>query len=342
VPTSGPPPAQAKRRVEQGISLADFLQAFRIGQFTLWQGVLEAVGDDPEARDAALSVVAQLMHLIEVGSTLAAEAYLEAQQYRLAENDRVRRDLLEDLLARRDPSAGPRQATLRGVGLQPDTSLLVVSAAAITPLENDHGLREAAATLQRRSRNRGAPGLAVVRQDEIVAVVPVPRIGAGAIVTHLGRARADLQRRQVRLAVGVSTVYAGIREVPEAYAEAYGARSALGGTPGMVTLPQLSSFDHLTLREDETARRIIAPEVRRFVEEDIAAGSGLVDTLVECAACDLNAKTAARRLHLHANTAYYPPHRIAEKTGCDVRRFSDVIELLIAIRLLRAAPPQTS
>jgi len=106
----GPTPAQARRRVEQGISLADFLQAFRIGQFTLWQGVLEAV-------------------------------------------------LLEDLLARRDPSAGPRQATLRGVGLQPDTSLLVVSAAAVTPLENDHGLREAAATL-RRSRNRGAPGLA--------------------------------------------------------------------------------------------------------------------------------------------------------------------------------------
>lgn len=70
------------------------------------------------------------------------------------------------------------------------------------------------------------------------------------------------------------------------------------------------------------------------VEEDIAAGSGLVDTLVEYAACDLNAKTAARRLHLHANTAYYRLDRIAEKTGCDVRRFSDVVELLIAVRLL--------
>jgi len=123
-----------------------------------------------------------------------------------------------------------------------------------------------------------------VRQDEIVAVVPVPRSGAGAIVAHLGRAGADLQRRQVRLAVGVSTVHAGLREVPEAYAEAYGARSALGGSPGIVTLPQLSSFDYLTLRQDETARRIIWPEVRRFVEEDIAAGSGLVDTLVEYAA----------------------------------------------------------
>src|ERR1700678_2282721 len=33
---------QASRRLTQGISLADFLQAFRIGQITLWQGVLDA------------------------------------------------------------------------------------------------------------------------------------------------------------------------------------------------------------------------------------------------------------------------------------------------------------
>src|SRR5258708_23470730 len=33
---------QATHRVAQGISLADFLQAFRIGQLTLWQGLLGA------------------------------------------------------------------------------------------------------------------------------------------------------------------------------------------------------------------------------------------------------------------------------------------------------------
>ena len=41
---------QATRRAAQGISLADFLQAFRVGQFTLWQGVLDAAQDDPVAR----------------------------------------------------------------------------------------------------------------------------------------------------------------------------------------------------------------------------------------------------------------------------------------------------
>src|ERR1039458_6117382 len=52
---------QATRRVAQGTPLADFLQAFRVGQLTLWQGVLDAAGDDPLARDAALSGGAQLM-----------------------------------------------------------------------------------------------------------------------------------------------------------------------------------------------------------------------------------------------------------------------------------------
>ena len=73
-------PEQAARRVMQGITLADFLQAFRIGQLTLWQGVLDAAGDDAEARDAALSIVAHIMRMIELGSTIAAEAYVTAQQ----------------------------------------------------------------------------------------------------------------------------------------------------------------------------------------------------------------------------------------------------------------------
>src|SRR5215475_8864068 len=62
---------QAARRVVQGITLADFLRAFRIGQLTLWRGVLDAVGDDPVARDAALSVVAHIMQIVELGSTIA-------------------------------------------------------------------------------------------------------------------------------------------------------------------------------------------------------------------------------------------------------------------------------
>jgi hypothetical protein len=104
---------QAARRVAQRISLADFLKAFRISQLTLWEGVRDAAGDDAGAREVALLAVAQLMQVFELGSTVAAEAYVEAQQHALAEGDRVRRDLLEDLLARHAAVAGPKRSLLR-------------------------------------------------------------------------------------------------------------------------------------------------------------------------------------------------------------------------------------
>ena len=328
---------QATRRVAQGISLADFLQAFRIGQLTLWQGVLDAAGDDPLARDAALSVVAQLMEVIELGSTVAGEAYLEAQQHALAEGDRLRRDLLEDLLARHAPVAGPKRAQLRAAGLGPDTRFLVTVAVPAGPQAGDRTLRDAALAVGRAAGGRR--GLAVVRQDEIVAIAPLPRGGAAAALDALGRAAAGLGRHGAALALGISTVHTGLPEIPEAYAEARAAVDRLGGGPGVLALPALSSFDYLVLRDDTTARLLIRPEVARFVTEDRAAGGALIATLLEFAACDLNAKTAADRLHLHVNTAYYRLDRIAERTGCDLRRLADVMELLIAVRLLSTGPP---
>ena len=341
---------QATRRVAQGIALADFLQAFRIGQLTLWQSVLDAAGQDAAAREAALFSVAQIMQVIELGSTVAGEAYVTAQARALAESDRVRRDLLEDLLAGRTvptigptlgpaigaaigPAAGPKRALLRATGLGPDTRLLVTAAALAGDLPAGLTLRDAAAGASPRGP---APGLAVLRQDEIVGVIPLPRGGPAAAVTGVRRACADLTQRGIRLAVGVSTAHTGLLEIPAAYAEAQIARDGLGGAPGVLALPMLSSFDYLVLREDETARRLIRPRVRQFVAEDVAAGGTLIATLTEFAACDLNAKTAAERLHLHVNTAYYRLERIAERTGCDLRRLADVTELLIAIRLLGA------
>src|SRR5215468_8829450 len=312
---------QATRRVAQGVTLADFLQAFRIGQLTLWHGVLAGAGDDPAARDAALAVVSQIMTVIEVGSTVAAEAYVEAQQHAVAESDRVRRDLLEDLLARRASFTGPKRAILRAAGLGPDTRLLVATAVLAGDQSDEHALRDAALAVG-RVRSTGGRGLVVVRQDEIVLVAPVPR-GAEAAVAGLRRACAELRQRQIALATGVSTVRAGLPEVADAYAEARIARDGLGAAAGVLALPLLSSLDYLVLR---------------FVEEDPGAGGALITTLVEFAASDLNAVAAAERLHLHVNTAYYRLDRVAERTGCDVRRLADVMELLIALRLLGAFP----
>jgi DNA-binding PucR family transcriptional regulator len=328
---------QATHRVDQGISLADFLQAFRIGQLTLWQGVLDAARDDQQARDAALLLVAQIMQVIELGSTVAGEAYVEAQQHKLAERDRVRRDLIEDLLARRTSFAGRKLSILRGAGLGADTRLLVASAAATEGSADQRKLTAAAGAIARSGHGR-VGGLATLRHDEIIGIVPLRAGGAEAAVAGLRRAWAGGEPDGVQLAIGVSTIHIGLHEVADAYAEARVARDGLGTSSGVLALPLLSAFDYLVLREGQTAQRLIRPEVRRFVRDDAAAGGALIATLVEYAACDLNAKVAAERLHLHVNTAYYRLERIAERTGCDLRRLADVVELLIAIRLLGGQP----
>ncbi|MEB3366623.1 MULTISPECIES: PucR family transcriptional regulator [Saccharopolyspora] len=331
----------AANRVRQGVALSDFLKAYRIGQVTLWEGLLETAKDDPEAREAALTLATHVMQVIEVGSTVAAEAFLHAHQHQVAESDRVRRDLLEDLLAGRDLSPGPKQAMLRSAGLEPATSVSVASAAPIRPLLGDWTLRDAVSAV-REAVGASYHGLTVVRQDEVVTIFPVRSGGMSGAADALEKAIARLSRQGIPLAVGISTAHKGLTEVPEAYAEACVARDGLRGEPGVLALPQLSTFDYLVLREDETARRLIRPALRRFVEEDQARGGALISTLLEYIASDLNAKVAAERLHMHVNTAYYRLDRIAERTGCDLRRLADVQELLIAVRLLSGRPPAAS
>jgi DNA-binding PucR family transcriptional regulator len=45
---------------------------------------------------------------------------------------------------------------------------------------------------------------------------------------------------------------------------------------------------------------------------------------------------------MHVNTAHYRLGKIADRTGCDLRNVSDVLELLIAIKLARGGEPATA
>lgn len=222
---------------------------------------------------AALASARLVMEFIDHASTHAAQTYLEAQQLLLAEGDRVRRDLLEDLLAGREPTPGPRLTAARAAGL--DT--------------------------------------------------------AGPCL--LMRAQRDLARAGVELAIGMSTAFETTAGLADAYREACAAIGCVGPSGGVLALLDLSAFDYLTLRGDATARRLVAPAVRRFVEEDAADGGTLTTTLLACAEANLNAKMAAERLYIHVNTAHHRLARVEEKTGCDLRTLADVQELLIAIKL---------
>jgi sugar diacid utilization regulator len=241
-----------------------------------------------------------------------------------------RRDLLEDLLHAGAPQTAAGLAAARAAGLEPDASFVIVVAGAV---DDDGGLSGAARVLAAALRGAEQP-LAVTRHGEIVLVRPCGPAEQPELRSRLVGACERAASDGIVLAVGVSTVHCGLEAVGAAYREASQAARRVAETGGVVSLPDLRPFDYLTLRDDETARRLIPARIARFVSDDRAHGGHLIKTLLAYAEADMNAKVAAERLLIHVNTAHHRLGRIAEKTGYDLRRLADVIDLLIAVRLV--------
>ena len=322
----------AALRARRGISLAEFLEAFRCYHRIVWDAVLEVSQESRAAAEQALAATRTVITYVDLATTRAGAAYLEAQQLLLADGDRVRRDLLEDLLDGGAPKTAAGVAAARAAGLEADVRCVLVAAVAADEPADEGALSRAARTLAAAAGGRHAP-LAVTRRGEIVLVRALASDERPALRVALAEACERAAAQGVVLAVGVSTVQDGPAALGAAYREASQALRRVTATGGVLSLPDLSAFEYLTLRDDAAAQRLIAPEIARFVAEDRAHGRQLIDTLLAYAEADLNAKAAAERLLIHVNTAHYRLGRIAEKTGCDVRRLSDVIDLLIAIRL---------
>ncbi|MBV8217567.1 MAG: helix-turn-helix domain-containing protein [Solirubrobacterales bacterium] len=316
------------------VSLTGFVQAFYVGERVLWDAAI-ALADDDDSRRAALAFASRLPRYFEVATTHAAEVYLETQEQLAASGERIRRDLLEDLLAGRELEPGPRLDAARAAGLHEGSSFVVISAIPDDSPADEQLLRGGAAALARAAGGSTLP-LAVVRQDEIVLVVPVTDGAPAAITPRLDDVQRRLADGGLSLAVAVSTAVSGLTNVPDAYREANAIRAARDSTPGVFALSELSAFEYLTLRPNPTASRLIAPAVHEFVAQDAHDGGPLIATLREYVACDLNARRAAANLHIHVNTAHYRLARIAERTGLDLRRAGHLIDILMAARLADA------
>jgi DNA-binding PucR family transcriptional regulator len=228
-------------------------------------------------------------------------------------------------------------AAAREAGLEPSEPCVLVAARAVQSVPDEHALRSAAASLA-RAQGAAVQPLTVVRQDEIVVVAPAKVIDAAELAAALEAIQGRLAEQGITLAIGMSTVQP-LDDLPVAYGEACEAVERLQESGGILALPTLRAFESLTLFGHETAGRLVSPEIRRFVEEDVEGGGLLTTTLLEYVAADLNATVAAERMFVHVNTVRYRLRKIAERTGCDLRRLSEVLDLLIAVHIARNAAP---
>ncbi len=329
--------AAATRRARAGYALEDYLNAFRVGQQAFWEAVVDCAGESPFGHEAALTLAGPLMRYCDFASTHAARAYVEYQQYMVADADRERRDLLEHLLAGEMPARGPLVAAAQAHGIGADARMLVAAAVALDPCADGDAPHVGSAAIACAGLH-DAKTLVVVRQTEIVAVLV---LGADAdpcrMCDRVDVLQERLRREGIVLAMGVSTVAAGVRDLPRAYQEAHVALAGVGADGGVAALARLSPFDYLALQADGTARRLVNPRVRAFLDEDRERGRILTATITALAAADLNVRLAAERLQVHPNTLQYRLRRIEERTGRNPRHIADLVDLLLAIALDDAA-----
>jgi sugar diacid utilization regulator len=330
----------AARRIEAGLPMKDFLHAFQVGHRVMWEVARATLPTDPEGQEAAIVIASRLIQFFNVSSTNAAESYLEARQLLLAEHDRHGRDLLEDLLAGREPAPGPRLDRARSAGLSADAQLVVVVASAPVhqhESDDEFALRSAAASIAHAVSGMSPP-LAVVRREEIAVVTALRPSAVSDRVTALAHTCTVLQDKGLNLRIGVSTVHQGWGAVRDAYREARDAMERTDAEGGLVALPGLSALAYLTNNRDETAARLVDPAIREFIEADTAGDGVLVATLLAYVDSDMNVTATAASLNIHLNTARYRLARIAERTGRDLRRLPDVMELVVGVRLARHPP----
>ena len=219
-----------------------------------------------------------------------------------------------------------------GLGFDPDRAHCVVlaivedqrdrAADTISPRRVLPLLARAAGLSERRI-------FAVPGDSELVAV-----LGPAGIRALLHRAAAELaSSHQARLRAGVGPAFTGITGFSDSYHQARLAlRHADPGRPVVIAPDEIGLFDELTVSHQADAAELI-PQATRVALSDPALRTAL-DAFV---AADLNVATAARQLSLHPHSLRYRLHRIAQRTGRDPHRFSDLIELVSAARVLDAA-----
>jgi sugar diacid utilization regulator len=321
----------AARRVHQGIPLDGLLQAFRVGHRTLWQAIVGEAAPSPAGREAAIRLAGEAMEYIDLASTHVAEAYLR-ESGQLAELiQRRRRDLLENLIAGRLPDDAETETL--GLGLERDADFLVAIASLDEVAEgDDRALAQAATSI---AASIGSRALVVVRQDEVAAVLPLGGKSPVAIGVALDVVRVAAQREHgIRMLIGVSGICRGLGEVGQRYLEAHQALRRSNPDRPIVSLSELSPFEHLVASTDRSTRTSIAMEATPITEKGNGA---LMETLRTYLDSDLDVARTAETLYIHPNTVRYRLRRISDLTGLDTQSFSGLVELLTIARLSESA-----
>jgi hypothetical protein len=171
-----------------------------------------------------------------------------------------------------------------------------------------------------------------------MTVVPIGDAPAAGI--DLARNAGDLLAAglgEARLAVGISSVAAKAADLGDAFAQAVNMLHLAAASRQPVSIvvnDQITTYDLLLAGVPPQTRQAFHDHLLGpLFAYDEEKHSDLVPTLRAFLEASGSWQECARLLHVHVNTLRYRLHRIEELTGRDLRKFSDRVDLFLALRM---------
>lgn len=304
------------RRAAEDQPLDPLLHAYRVGQYSAWDVIVRMVRTWGWGDEAMLRLTRVAWEYQDAISTEVTTAFVEARHRVSIEADRIRRDVIENLLAGRLDLVDPARVRGLGLDLGEGASVIVVRGA-------DDALPDG--IVSHLSEVSG-DGFVVARHDEVIAIA--------TNADHVRALHSALETIGPRIRAGIGGPLTTLSGIAAGYGQACRAVENADTERPVVCLHELSVFEYLASGDDEVAVAMVSPAVRELLEQDLASGGTLAATLTTFYACDLDGSRTAERLFVHPNTVRYRLRKIGKATGIDPMSAKGLVELVIAVRLL--------
>lgn len=303
------------------------VRAHRVGDFWLVPAVAggEMLGEVVLAEREDLDGADQ--RILERAGIVTALLLLLRRTAAAAE-ERVRGELLTDLLVEPERDLPGARDRARRLGLNLDAAHCVVVASADVPRER---LGQAAA---HHARSLG--GLGVQHQGR--AVLLVPGQDAGALARRCTRALSAALRRPVT--AGAAGPVRGPSAIPRAHREAERCLRGLLtlGRQGDAASAAELGFVGLLLADRADPSWFVRSTLGPVLDYDASRGTELVRTLRAYLDCGRSPSRAKERLNVHVNTVVQRLERITTLLGDDWQQPEQLLQIELALRLLDLLP----
>ncbi len=307
-----------RTRARQRAPLPEVLQAFRIANTTLWDGLAGRVRGavDPRSLSALAEVANVLWHRADAQAQALTDSYRDATAELVAAHERRRAALVDALFSGHIVlNSGPWEIG-KMLGLSLDGSLVVAVVETLgTP-------QDGRAAVEKRLAEHGIVSAWYVNTTLYAGVVSLREDQHGLMLRMLREAGVTR--------AGLSPVYRSLADTPRAF---HLARTALAEIPaGDAAIREFSSspLAGLVARDPDEGRRMAQDVLGAVLDLPAEDRQGLLETLRVYFDEGGSTERTARTLHCHPNTVRYRLHRITELTGRSLNEPRTLAELVTA------------